>query len=144
MARRIPIFIALGPLILGGCVANSSSPAVAVHDVRLSGGEATLDLEITNPGGRDLVVTAVEYQLAHGETSFPVADGRWSGDLPLPAGRSARLDLRIPLAVEPLEPDSRRLHLNGTLHLEDRTGFLGLRSMDLTRTPFQVEAEAKP
>lgn len=144
MARRIAVLLAAAPLILGGCVANSSSPSVAVHDARLSGGEATLGLEIANPGGRDLVVTDVEYQLAHGETSFPVADGRWSGDLSLPAGGSVRLDLRIPLAVEPLEPDSRRLRLNGTLHLEDRTGFLGLRSMDLTRTPFQVETETKP
>jgi len=129
---------------LGGCVANSSNPTVAIGGARTSEREAALDLDISNPGGRDLVVTRVEYQLAHGEMSFPVAEGAWSGELELPAGGSARLPLRVPFTVEPMEPDSRRLHLNGMLRLEDRTGFLGLKFMDLTATPFQAEIEATP
>ena len=131
------------PLGLGGCVANSSNPTVALESARMSSRESVLDLDIGNPGGRNLFVHEVEYQLAHGETALPVADGVWKGTLELAAGAHARLELRVPFAIEPLEPDSRRLHLSGTLRLKDRTGFLGLRFMDMTGSPFQVEAEAK-
>ncbi|MFM7261929.1 MAG: hypothetical protein ACKO3W_15165, partial [bacterium] len=106
--------------------------------------EALIDLDLTNPGGRNLVVEEVEYQLAHGETGLPVAEGSWKGALALDAGRTSRLPLRIVFDVEPLEPDSRKLYLNGTLHFKDRTGFLGLRFMDLTTTSFQIETEAQP
>jgi hypothetical protein len=135
--------IAVGTALVG-CVANSSNPSVAIGRARASEREASLDLDISNPGGRNLVITRLEYQLAHGEMSFPVAEGAWSGELELPAGGSARLPLRVPFTVEPMEPDSRRLHLNGMLRLEDRTGFLGLKFMDLTATPFQAEIEATP
>lgn len=130
--------------LLGGCVANSSNPRVAIGGASASQREAALDLELSNPGGRDLVVTAIEYQLAHGEMAFPVAEGNWSGDLSLPAGETRRLALRIPFAVEPMETDSRRLHLSGTLRTKDRTGYLGLKFMDLTATPFQAEIDASP
>ena len=124
-------------LLLGGCVANSSNPTVTLREARMSAEEAVLDLEIANPGGRDLCVKAIEYQLSH------VADGVWNGEVELPARKSVCMGLRVPFAIEPLEPDSRRLHLNGTLRLEDRTGYLGLGFMDMTGSPFQVEAEAK-
>ncbi|MEY5033087.1 MAG: hypothetical protein RL354_2118 [Planctomycetota bacterium] len=145
-ARVTGALVLAGTLVVGpvGCVANSSNPTVVIGGARTAEREATLDLDISNPGGRNLVVTRVEYQLAHGEMSFPVAEGAWSGELELPAGGSARLPLRVPFTVEPMEPDSRRLHLNGMLRLEDRTGFLGLKFMDLTATPFQAEIEATP
>jgi hypothetical protein len=130
--------------LLGGCVANSSNPRVAIGNASASQREAAIDLDLSNPGGRDLVVTAIDYQLAHGEMAFPVAEGSWSGDLSLPAGETRRLALRIPFTVEPMEADSRRLHLSGTLRTKDRTGYLGLKFMDLTATPFQVEVEASP
>lgn len=130
-------------LLLGGCVANSSNPTVTLREARMSAEEAVLDLEIANPGGRDLCVKAIEYQLSHGETAMPVADGVWNGEVELPARKSVCMVLRVPFAIAPLEPDSRRLHLNGTLRLEDRTGYLGLGFMDMTGSPFQVEAEAK-
>lgn len=130
-------------LVLGGCVANSSNPTVAVREARMSTSEAVLELEVGNPGGRDFRVKAIEYQLSHGETALPVADGAWTGAVELPAGKSARISLRVPFAVEPLEADSRLLHVNGTLRLEDRTGFLGLRFMDMTASPFQAEVTAK-
>lgn len=142
-AALLAILALAAPLVLGGCVANSSNPTVALAEARMSAREAVLDLDIANPGGRNLVVREVEYQLAHGETALPVADGVWKGDLELAAGKHARLELRVPFAIEPLEPDSRRLHLGGTLRLKDRTGFLGLGFMDMTGSPFQVEAEAK-
>lgn len=126
-----------------GCVANSSNPTVTVAQARMSASEAMMELDIANPGGRNLVVREVEYQLAHGETALPVADGVWKGALALDAGSHARLELRMPFSIEPLEPDSRLLHLGGTLHLEDRTGFLGLKFMDMTGSPFQVETLAK-
>lgn len=130
-------------LFLGGCVANSSNPIVTLREARMSAKEAVLDLEVANPGGRDLCVKAIEYQLSHGETAMPVADGVWKGEVELPARTSVCMVLRVPFAIEPLEPDSRRLHLNGTLRLEDRTGYLGLGFMDMTGSPFQVEADAK-
>jgi hypothetical protein len=130
-------------LLLGGCVANSSNPIVTLREARMSAKEAVLDLEVANPGGRDLCVKAIEYQLSHGETAMPVADGVWKGEVELPARKSVCMVLRVPFAIEPLEPDSRRLHLNGTLRLEDRTGYLGLGFMDMTGSPFQVEADAK-
>jgi hypothetical protein len=130
--------------LLGGCVANSSNPRVSIGGATASQREAAFDLDLSNPGGRDLVVTAIEYQLAHGEMAFPVAEGSWSGDLSLPAGETRRLALRIPFTVEPMEADSRRLHLSGTLRTKDRTGYLGLKFMDLTATPFQAEVDASP
>jgi hypothetical protein len=135
--------LAACPLLVG-CVANSSSPTVAIARSRASDCEAEIELAIANGGGRDLVVTSLEYQLSHGEAGLPVADGVWQGALALDAGGSARLALRVPFAVEPLESDSRRLRLNGTLRFEDRTGYLGLGFMDLTTTSFQVEADADP
>lgn len=142
--RVIPVSaLALVPLILGGCVANSSNPSVAVGEARMNDREALVVLDIENPGGRDLFIKEVEYQLAHGEAGLPVAEGVWSGGLELPAGKSSRLDLRMPFSIELLEPDSRRLYLNGTLRLEDRTGYLGLKFMDMTGTSFQIEFEAK-
>lgn len=131
------------PAMLGGCVANSSNPVVRLGDAAMSAHDARIGLEIENPGGRNLVVRELEYQLAHGETGLPVADGRWSGALDLPAGKSARLELVVPFTVEPLEPDSRKFALGGTMRLEDRTGFLGLRFMDMTSTPFQLDGEAR-
>lgn len=130
--------------LLVGCVANSSSPSVGIARSFASDREAEIELSIANGGGRDLVVTALEYQLSHGEAGLPVADGVWQGALALDAGESARLALRVPFAIEPLESDSRRLRLSGTLRFEDRTGYLGLGFMDLTATSFQVEADADP
>ena len=131
-------------LLLGGCVANSSNPRVLIGGATVSQHDAALDLDLSNPGGRDLVVTAIEYQLAHGEMAFPVEEFIWTGDMSLPAGETRRLALRIPFTVEPMEADSRRLHLSGTLRTKDRTGYLGLKFMDLTATPFQAEVDASP
>ncbi|MFM2165177.1 MAG: hypothetical protein RL325_1614 [Planctomycetota bacterium] len=143
-ARMFPVFsLAAMPVLLGGCVANSSNPTVAVAEARMSATEALVALDVANPGGRDLFIKGVEYQLAHGEAGLPVAEGVWSGGLELPAGKSSRLDLRMPFSIELLEPESRKLYLNGTLRLEDRTGYLGLKFMDMTGSSFQVEFEAK-
>lgn len=131
------------PLCLGGCVANSSNPAVAVRSARVGEREASFELELTNPGGRDLVVTGVDYDLSHGESAFPVASGSWQGDVELPARGRAMVALVVPFDVPPIEPESRRLHLNGELLFTDRTGFLGMRSMDLTRTSFRADVEAQ-
>lgn len=135
--------LATMPVLLGGCVANSSNPTVAVAEARMTATEALVALDVANPGGRDLFVKEVEYQLAHGEAGLPVAEGVWRGGLELPAGKSSRLDLRMPFSIELLEPESRRLHLTGMLRLEDRTGYLGLKFMDMTGTGFQIEFDAK-
>jgi hypothetical protein len=128
---------------LGGCVANSSNPVVSLQSARMSSESAEITLDLSNPGGRDLTVDAVEYELSHGEMALPVAEGTWSGRLDLPATGEARLALIIPFDVEPIEPDSTVLHLNGLLHMQDHTGFLGMSSMDLTQTPFQLDIEAE-
>jgi hypothetical protein len=139
----VRLLLAAMLVLLGGCVANSSNPTVSVIEARMSATEALVSLDVTNPGGRDLFVKELEYQLAHGEAGLPVAEGAWRDGLDLPAGKSSRVELRMPFSIELLEPESRRLHLNGTLHLEDRTGYLGLKFMDMTGTSFQIEFDAK-
>jgi hypothetical protein len=128
--------------LLGGCVANSSNPIVSVTESRLSCEEALIDLELANPGGRDLRVSTIEYQLSHGEMAFPIAEGVWEEGVELPASTQTSVRLRIPLLAAPLEADSRVLHLSGALRLIDRTGFLGIRSMNMSDSPFQLRFEA--
>lgn len=84
-------------------------------------------------------MTRLDYEVSHGESSFPVASGSWSGALDLPANGRAMLELETRFDAPPIEPESTLLHLNGELSFTDRTGFLGLSAMDLTRTPFHAE-----
>jgi hypothetical protein len=128
---------------LGGCVANSSNPVVSTRSARMRPDRAEITLNLANPGGRNLTIQRVEYELSHGEMGLPVAQGAWSGALDLPASGDANLALLIPFTIEPIEADSTLLHLNGLLHMKDHTGFLGMSSMDLTRTPFQLDIEAE-
>ena len=128
---------------LGGCIANSSNPSVVIHSATMDGAGALFDLELANPGGRDLTVTRLTYEVSHGESAFPLASGAWTGELPLPAGGRAELPLRIAFDTPPMEPDSRLLHLVGELSFVDRTGFMGIGSMDLTSTPFRGQIEAR-
>lgn len=129
-------------LLGGGCVANSSNLAVTASSARMHDRYADVVLELHNPGGRNLTIDRLDYELSHGETSFPLANGSWTGDIDLPAGSIATLPLSITFDTEPIEPDSGLLHLSGQLHHRDRTGYLGLRSMDLTSTPFQIDVDA--
>lgn len=108
----------------------------------LGDGRASFALDLTNPGGRNLVLTRLDYEVSHGESSFPVAHGAWTGELELPAGGRAALSLDTPFDTAPLEPDSELLRLDGELVFTDRTGFLGIGAMDLTRTPFNAEVRA--
>jgi len=50
--------------------------------------------------------------------------------------------LETPFDAAPIETDSGLLHLAGELTFVDRTGYLGLRSMDLTKTSFHAEVES--
>ena len=125
--------------MLVGCVANSSNPRVSLQAVAVTDAAADLALRIENPGGRDLTVSRVDYELSHGEMALPVANGAWDGALDLPAGGAAQLELHVPFDVPPIEADSTVVHLNGTLHLTDHTGFLGWAAMDLTQSPFQLD-----
>ena len=104
---------------------------------------ASFELDLSNPGGRNLRVMRLDYEVSHGESAFPVAKGSWSGDVELKKRDHATLSLDVPFDTPPLEPDSRLLHLSGELFFVDKTGFLGLSSMDLTRTSFRANVEAK-
>lgn len=128
--------------LLGGCVANSSNPLVSIKAAQSNDGGASLDLDVSNPGGRHLTVRRLTYQISHGEAMFPVASGEWVGEVDLPAGGHATLSFLAPFETSPPEAGSRLLHLNGELFFRDRTGFLGLRFMDLTHTAFQDDIEA--
>jgi len=122
-------------------VANSSNPLLVVRSAESDGQRAIFELEFQNPGGRNLTRTTLEYEVSHGESSFPVANGSWSGELELPKKGHATLTLETPFDTPPLEPESQALHLSGELVLADQTGFFGLRAMDLTRTSFRVDVE---
>jgi hypothetical protein len=146
--RRLPATlraacIMLAAPVLGGCVANSSNPSVSITSATMQGNVATMDLDIQNPGGRHLELVSMEYELSHGEAALPVAAGTWKGSVDLKPGLRCTVPLTVTFDAEPMEPDSGALHLNGTLHLRDRTGFMGLKSMDLGATPFQASATAR-
>jgi hypothetical protein len=127
---------------LVGCVPNSSNPTVAITSAQMRGTDAMLTLRLTNPGGRNLTVTALDFELSEAETGLPLASDTWQGTLNLPARDEASLPLLIPFEVAPLDPDATALHLNGELRFRDRTGFLGIRSLDLTSTVFHAEVDA--
>ncbi|MBL4698832.1 MAG: LEA type 2 family protein [Phycisphaerales bacterium] len=129
--------------LLSGCVANSSNPEIHARWAVMNNDNATIRLQLTNPGGRNLTVQSLQYELSHGEMGFPLATGTWSGALELPAKGEAGLDLMIVFDDQPIEDDSTLLLLNGQLEFKDHTGFLGLSSMDMTGTSFQLEIEAK-
>lgn len=129
-------------LALAGCVANSSNPRVTIRSAACGQERATFELDLINPGGRNLRVTRLDYAVSHGESSFPVASGTWTGEADLPARGKASLSLETRFGATPIEPESNLLHLSGELYFVDKTGYLGLRMMDLTRTSFQAEVNA--
>ncbi len=133
----------IAPSCLGGCVANSSNPSLSIASATMDGRVATMELNIMNPGGRDLELVSMEYQLSHGDAALPLADGTWNGSLELKPGTRCTLPLSVTFKSDPMEPDSGALLLAGTMKLRDRTGFLGLKSMDLGATPFQASAIAR-
>lgn len=128
---------------LGGCVANSSNPRATAASASMDNQGAHIVLRLSNPGGRDLTVQGLDYELSHGEMAFPLGSGRWSGELDLPAKGENELPLNIVFDTEPIEEDSSVLHMIGTLHFKDHTGFLGLKSMNLTQTSVQIEIQAE-
>lgn len=142
-AALAPAAVLASAAALGGCVANSSNPHVVIRSATMSTDGAEFDLEIENPGGRNLTVTRLAYEVSHGESAFPVASGTWTGDLSLPAGGRVELPLLVRFASPTMEPDSRLLHLAGELGFVDRTGFLGIGAMDLTSTPFRGQVQAR-
>lgn len=114
-----------------------------IRSAQVADQQASFELDLTNPGGRNLTVTRLDYEVSHGESSFPVAHGSWSGACDLPAKGRATLVLDTPFDAPPIEPESLLLHLSGELFFVDRTGYLGLSAMDLTKTSFRAEVEAK-
>lgn len=127
---------------LAGCVANSSNPTVSIDSARMSDSDASISLSFGNPGGRRLTINRIDYELSHGEVALPIADGRWTGAIELAPGGHANLRLELPFDQPPLEPDSHLLHLSGALGHKDHTGFLGLRSMNLSETAFRLDVQA--
>lgn len=139
--RRLALLL-LALLPCAGCVANSSNPRAELHAAKADSQHAAFRLDLINPGGRDLVLTRLDYEVSHGESSFPVASGSWSGRVELPAKGTAVLDFDAHFQNPPMEPDSHIIHLSGEMFFVDRTGYLGLRSMDLSRTSFHAQVQA--
>lgn len=140
---RCPRITLLVLVVLGGCVADSSNPGLMIRSAEVDAEGAQLVLDLGNPGGRELCVTRLDYHLSHGESAWPVAEGTWAGTLDLPARGSTTLNLDVPFQTPPIEQDSHLLLLRGEMFFVDRTGYLGLQSMDLTGTAFQATVEAK-
>ena len=139
---RAAVGLLAAPAWLTGCVANSSNPVVSVRSASLSDDVASILLDLRNPGGRDLSIEHVSYEVSHGSSGFPVAGGSWEGHVILAAGGDARLPLRVAFQEPLLEPDSNLLHISGEISHTDKTGFLWIRSLDLGSTAFVVETEA--
>lgn len=128
---------------LAGCVANSSNPSVMIRSARSDDAQAVFELDLFNPGGRNLRVTHLDYEVSHGESAFPVASGSWTGDIALPAHGHGTLMLSTRFDTPPIEPDSQLLHLSGEFSFVDKTGYLGLKSMDLTKSPFRLNVDSQ-
>lgn len=139
-----PILAGVGAALcagVGGCVANSSNPVVVAHEVTSDATATTFALEVVNPGGRLLILEEVRAQVSTGETDFPAGAGVWNGSLELPPGGHGMLSLRTVLDT-PSPEASDLFHLNGELKFSDKTGFLGIDSLDLTRTSFRLDVKA--
>ena len=113
-----------------------------IRSANLDDQQASFELDLANPGGRNLTVTRLDFAVSHGESLFPVASGSWSGDIDLPAKGHATLAFDARFDSPLMEPESRLLQLSGELFFVDRTGFLGLHAMDLTSTSFHADAQA--
>lgn len=134
---------AAAALIGVGCVPNSSNVSVSIESAQLRAAECALEIRIENPGGRDLTITQVRYELSEAATGLPLGWGDWTGELPAPHGGEATLPLVIGLQSQPLDETSTRVRLSGELQMTDHTGYLGIRSLELTSTAFQAEADAE-
>jgi hypothetical protein len=130
------------PAWLTGCVANSSNPVVSVHSASLTPDSAAIVLNVRNPGGRNLSIEHVSYEVSHGSSGFPVTGGSWDGRVLLAAGADAQIPLSAEFLEPLLEPDSNLLHIAGEISHTDKTGFFGIRSLDLGSTAFVIETEA--
>lgn len=113
---------AVGPLIASGLMVgcaggNHSNPTLAITHANVSGNQAILDLEVTNPSGNDLALTGIDYSLIYGP--LPVADGSWSGTRDLPKGSTAKLTLSIPFDSLPLDTSASTINLAGEMSLTD-------------------------
>lgn len=139
---RAAVGLLAAPAWLTGCVANSSNPVVSVHSASLTANSAAIVLNLRNPSGRNLSIEHVSYEVSHGSSGFPVTGGSWEGSVFLAAGADAQLPLRVEFQVPLLEPDSNLLHIAGEISHTDKTGFFGIRSLDLGSTSFVVETEA--
>lgn len=128
---------------LTGCIANSSNPVVNAKHATMNDQNASVTLDLSNPGGRRLTIRTISYELSHGDIAFPVAQSEWTGTVELPAGGTAEITLDIPFDTEPIEDDSTLLQLSGSLAHKDHTGFLGLSFMDLGETAFHIDIEAE-
>lgn len=140
LGAAVCLFIA--PAFLTGCVANSSNPVVSVRSATIASDTAQIVLDLKNPGGRDLAIEQISYEISQGVSGFPVASGIWNGHVLLPAGADAQLPLSFEFSKSPLEPESNLLRAVGEIRHTDKTGFLGIRSLDLGATAFAIEAEA--
>ncbi len=116
---------------------------MSIESAELRAAECALQLRIENPGGRDLTVTRMHYELSEAATGLPLGSGDWSGELPVLHGGDATLPLVIGLQSQPLDETSARVRLSGDLRLTDHTGYLGIRSLEFTSTAFQTEADAE-
>lgn len=126
-----------------GCVPNSSNLSVSILSAERRAEEVAVELRIDNPGGRDVTLTQVEYELSEAETGLPLAGGEWAGELAIHRGAGVTLALLIGMQSQPLDGDFSRVRLSGDLRLQDHTGFFGIRSLELTSSAFQVEADVR-
>jgi len=128
---------------LGGCLSNSSNPVVGVQSCVLDSSRAAFELRVENPSGRHLTLTRVRCDVSQGESSFPLATIDEQHAVDLPAHTSGRVHLAVRLDPTSPEADSTLFHLNGEALFDDHTGYLGVKSLDLTHTNFQIETSAR-
>ena len=100
---------------LGGCaMPDSSNPTLSITNAQVSGGAASISIEIENSSDYDLILRSIDWTLVHGPT--PVAMGTWEVNESLASGSSIALDRRIAFESPSLDPGSREIELLGQLH----------------------------
>ncbi len=106
---------------LGGCaMPNSSNPTLSITGARISGNNASVNVEIANASDYDLTLQSIDWTLVHGP--MPVASGTWEVNEPLASGSSVTLARRISFDSPSFDPSSREIALSGQMNFGKEAG----------------------
>ncbi len=136
--------LVVGALLIAGAgpagcsVSNSSNPTLSLTGAQVTGGRASLSMQIDNPSGMDVTVNSIDWSLVYGP--LPVAEGTWQLGVPLRSGGSYTFSQQVVFDGPVLDPTAGTVELSGTMDLSTAgdDGEMGLRE-----APFVTGAEVR-